>query len=296
MKKIRIITGVLCLITLIGWGAYLYKDYKSQDNDPPVLQAGSKTLTVGINASESMLTKDVTAIDNVDGDISDRILIENIVKKENGKQNEFQITYVAFDQASNAGQLTRNLIYKDYKLPHFSLKRPLRFPENQEMSLLDLFKAEDCLEGDISSFITIEDHSGLSKQAPKAGFYEVTLSVTNSFGDTASLPVLIEIFQNTYDEQVNRPRMVLKDYIVYIEKDAEFEPKAYVDYVVDKNQVVIDNTKNTPTGNSQKLNMPSIKTESDVDTKVPGVYSVFFTYTSPRTGYQGDARLIVIVE
>lgn len=296
MKKIRIITGVLCLITLIGWGAYLFKDYQSQDNDPPVLQAKSNTLTVSISADESTLTKDVTAIDAVDGDISDRVLIEKIVKKENGKQNEFQITYVAFDQANNAAQLTRNLIYKDYRLPHFSLNQPLRFPENQELSLLNYFKAEDCLDGDISTFITMEDHTGVLKQAPRAGFYEVTLSVTNSSGDTASLPVQIEIYQNSYDEQINRPSIMLKEYIAYVEKGASFEPKSYLDYVVDKEKYVVDSTGSTGGANLKKINASAIRAESDVDTSVPGVYSVIYTYTSSKTGYQGNARLVVVVE
>lgn len=296
MKRARITLGILCLVTLIGFGVYLFMGYKNRDLEPPVLKAKSAVLTVSINSDQSELLKDVTATDNKDGDISDRILIQNTVKKENGKQNEFQVTYVVFDQANNAGQLTRDLIYTDYRLPHFSLDQPLRFPENQEWSLLNYFKADDCLEGDISTFITIEDHTGILKQSPRAGFYEVTLSVTNSFGDTASLPVQIEIFQNSYDEQTNRPRVMLKEYIIYLEKEASFEPKSLLKYVVDKGQVVIDNTKSTAAGNSQGLNASAVKTESDVDTKVPGVYSVIYTYTSPKTGYQGNARLVVVVE
>lgn len=295
MKKVRIVLGILCLITMIGWGSYLYTGQKNLDLEPPVLQAQADILTVSIEADESELMKGVSALDERDGDISNTILIENIVKKEDGEWNEFLITYVAFDSANNAGHLTRTLVYEDYRLPHFILQKPLRFPENQKLALLNYFKAEDCLEGDISTFITLLDNSDILNDLPRAGFYEITLSVTNSLGDTAELPVQIEIYENNYEEQMYRPQILLTEYITYVKQGAEFEQKHYLDYIQDKSKMLID-FSNSVSNSSEKVNVSDISSESDVNTDIPGVYSVIYTYTSKKTGYSCNARLIVVVE
>lgn len=296
MKKARVILGILCLITLIGWGMYLYMGYKNQDVEPPVLQAKTDTLTVSITSDESEFLKDVTAKDNRDGDISDRVLIEKIEKKEGGKVNEFLVTYIAFDQASNVGYLTREVSYKDYRLPHFSLDVPLRFPENRQFSLLDYFKANDCLEGDISSNITLEDNSGILKDAPRAGFYEVTVSVANSYGDTAVLPVLVEIYENNYEEQMNRPHIILTKYITYVKRGDMFEAESFLDYVEGQGRFYVDYAGRELEEGAQTIGTEAIQIESDVNTEVPGVYSVLYAYTSGKTGVTGNARLIVVVE
>lgn len=296
MKKVRVILGILCLTTLLGLGVYLYMGYKNQDTEPPVLQAGSDILNVSIADDESKLLMDVTAKDNRDGDISDRIIIEKIEKKEGGKVNEFLVTYVAFDQASNVGYLTRDLIYEDYRLPHFSLEVPLRFPENQSFTLLNCFKADDCLEGDISTYITLDDESGILKESPRAGFYEVTVSVANSLGDVAELPVQVEIYANNYEEQMNRPKIILTEYLTYIKSGSTFDAKSYLDYIEGQGRFYIDYTGKELEEEVQKISAEDIQIKSNVETDTPGVYSVLYAYTSGKTGATGNARLIVVVE
>lgn len=296
MKKVRIILGILCLITLVGFGVYLFTKHTNQDVEPPIIQAKSSSLNVSITADESELLKGVTARDNQDGDISDRILIEKIEKKAGGKVNEFQVTYVVFDQASNAGYLTRDLVYQDYRLPHFRLDVPLRFPENKQFSLLDYFSADDCLEGDISSYITLDDESGILNEAPRAGFYDVTVSVTNSFGDTAEIPVQIEIYANNYEEQMNRPRIRLTEYITYVKRGSEFDAKRYLDYIEGQGRFYIRYEGRELEENVGWISAEQIQYESDVKTDTPGVYSVLYAYTSGKTGSTGNTRLIVVVE
>lgn len=296
MKKTRIILGILCLITLVGFGAYLFTKHINQDVEPPVIQAESGALNVSIAADESELLKDVTARDNQDGDISDRIMIEKIEKKAGGKLNEFQVTYVVFDQASNAGYLTRDLVYQDYRLPHFRLDVPLRFPENRQFSLLNYFSADDCLEGDISSYIMLDDESGILETAPRAGFYDVTVSVTNSFGDTAEIPVQIEIYANNYEEQMNRPRIRLTEYITYVKRGGAFDAQRYLDYIEGQGRFYIRYEGRELEENVEWISAEEIQYESDVKTDTPGVYSVLYAYTSGKTGSTGNTRLIVVVE
>ena len=101
MKKARIILGILCAVIMAGGGLYIRNVQKNMDVEGPVLQAETTDITVSIQASDQELIQGVSAVDEVDGDVSDTILIEDVEKKENGAPNEFLITYAAFDQASN---------------------------------------------------------------------------------------------------------------------------------------------------------------------------------------------------
>lgn len=101
-------------------------------------EAGGSTekLEVGIETGEEELLKDVVAKDDRDGDVSDSVMISKIEKKKDGEENEFVISYVGFDKSSNSGTLTRDLIYTDYRKPHFALSEELRFPETRRFPFL----------------------------------------------------------------------------------------------------------------------------------------------------------------
>lgn len=300
MKKARIILGILCAVTMIGGGFYIRNVQKNMDVEGPVLQAETADITVSIQASDQELIQGVSAVDEVDGDVSDTILIENIEKKENGASNEFLITYAAFDHANNTGTLTRTLYYTDYEQPHFILKQPLRFPENKKVSLLSYFQVEDCIDGDISVFVTMEGSKEILKETPQKGYYDVNLSVINSVGDTAELPVQVEIYEDSYEEQTMKPKLALNQYIVYLKQDQKFDPNSYLAYVQDGDMMQIDfgteaESEDVPTG-SPVVDITSIRIESDVDNSIPGVYSVVYSYTSEKTGYDCNTKLIVVVE
>ena len=300
MKKARIILGILCAVIMVGGGLYIRNVQKNKDVEGPVLQAETADITVSIKASDQKLIQGVSAVDDVDGDVSDTILIEDVEKKENGAPNEFLITYAAFDQANNTGTLTRTLYYTDYEQPHFILEQPLRFPENKKVSLLSYFQVEDCIDGDISVFVTMEGSKEILKEEPQKGYYDVTLKVTNSVGDTAELPIQVEIYEDSYEEQTMRPKVALNQYIVYLKQGQEFDPNSYLDYVQDGGMMQIDfgaeeENEGVPTS-SPKIDISRIRIESAVDISTKGVYSVVYSYTSEKTGYDCNTRLIVVVE
>ena len=302
MRKARIILGILCLVTVIGGGIYYQRTKKQIDTESPVLRAETDEITVSILDAEQELLSNLSAVDNKDGDVSDSILIESIEKNEDGVPNEFLITYAAFDKANNSASLTRTLYYSDYEQPHFILKQPLRFPENQQLSLLNYFQAEDCLDGDISPFITLEGSADILKDTPQKGFYEIKLSVTNSVGDTAELPIQVEIYEDSYEEQTMRPTIVLNQYITYLKQGQELDTNTYLDHIQDKGVRPIDfeasgkEDEDELQGASAYVNIADIHVESNVDSSIPGVYSVVYSYTSQETGYDGNATLVVVVE
>lgn len=310
MKKARILLGLLCLLAIVG-GVYYQKQEQAEiDITGPVVKADTKKIKVGINADDAELIRGVSARDEKDGDVSDSIVIESVTKKADGSEKEFFITYAAFDDSSNASKLTRRLIYTDYQKPHFSIKAPLRFPANQPVNLFDSIQAEDCLDGDITPFITLEGDEGLQGE-PQKGFYNCTLTATNSVGDTAELPVVVEVFEDGYEDQMT-PQVMLTDYLVYIKKGDAFDPNTYLDYVRDRGHCLIDYgamvdvykggkwqqlTEQIANGSEELwVNISQISITSDVNPEEKGIYSVIYSYTAPETGYGCNTRLIVVVE
>lgn len=311
MKIARIILGLLCVACLAGGAYYVRESRKDVDTEGPRLEAASDTLEVSIEDTDEVLLQDVVAEDDRDGNVSDSIIIESISKKADGSENEFEITYVAFDQSNNSGKLTRNLVYIDYQKPHFALSEELRFPANQAVSLLDYVTAEDCIDGDVSPFITVEGAEELQGE-PASGIYDCTLQVINSVGDTAELPLQVEIYEDSYEERSFRPYVVLTDYLIYHPKGQELDLTKLIAHVEDQGYNKIDYgpmvtvyergeaeqvTEQIANGSKEKwVNISQISVNSNVDINQEGVYTVVYSYTSPENGYEGNTRLTVVVE
>lgn len=311
MKIIRMVLGILCILCLTGAVIYVLESRKNADTEGPVLKAASDTLTVSIEDEEDKLYKDIAATDDRDGNVSDSIMAEGISKKNGSEANEFEITYVAFDRSSNFGILSRNLVYTDYRKPHFAFLQELRFPENQPVSLLDYITADDCIDGDVTPFITVDGAEKLQGQ-PASGIYDCTLSVTNSVGDTADLPIQVEIYEDSYDERSFRPYVVLTDYLIYHPKGEDLDLTRLIAHVQDQGYCKIDYGPMVTVSNNGKLeevteqiangskekwvNISRISVNSNVDINQEGVYSVIYSYTSQDSGYEGNTRLTVVVE
>lgn len=311
MKIARIVLGILCILCLGGGVYYVRETRKNIDTEGPKLEAASDTLKVSIEDPEDKLFEDVAATDKRDGNVSDSIMTEGISKKADSGANEFEITYVAFDHSNNSGTLTRSLIYTDYRKPHFAFSQELRFPANQAVSLLDYITADDCIDGDVTPFITVDGAEKLQGQ-PASGIYDCTVSVTNSVGDTAELPVQVEIYEDSYDERSFRPYVVLTDYLIYHPKGEELDLTKLIAHVEDQGYCKIDYgpmvtvtdkgeteevTEQVANGSKEKwVNISQISVNSSVDINQEGVYTVIYSYTSPDSGYEGNTRLTVVVE
>jgi hypothetical protein len=333
MKKTRILLGMLCICSIVGGSYYVYIQRSRQDTEPPSLTSENDCISASIEATEEELTEGITAWDEVDGDVSDSVLIESITKTDD-EDNMFEITYAAFDHSNNYGKLTEKLQYTDYQKPHFSISEPLRFAENQSVQLFDILSATDCIDGDLSPFITLEGGENLL-DSPSKGIYDCTVSVTNSVGDTSILPLQIEVYEDSYEERTYRPVIYLNKYVVYLTEGSDFDAYSYIDHINDQEkyckvtteipvQSAIDTeTEKTADGvqtdaaaqtadaaeaqtaeqaqteeleEEDLISVSEIQVTSNVDTSVPGVYSVVYTYTSEKTNYDCNANLIVVVE
>lgn len=105
-SMITTILSVLCGILLLGAVVGIcVKDRTA----PKISLNGKNTLTYTEDDSYDVLLKDMSAVDNVDGDVTDTIRVSNIYVTDEGKAI---VVYVAKDSSNNIGKLKREVRYK----------------------------------------------------------------------------------------------------------------------------------------------------------------------------------------
>lgn len=278
----------LALIMLCSGLFLLYMvSYQGKlDTQPPTISFADGMLELSALDPKEALLQGVTANDNADGDVTDSVVVASIQMVD--KDGTINVTYAAFDTAGNVARAVRQARYTDYKSPRFSLKTSLTFAYNSFFDLLTLVKAEDMLDGDISHRIRITplDEATLSS----IGNHRVELKVSNSLGETAKLVIPVEVYAiGTYDAVVT-----LTDYIVYLPVGGELDAESYLDEYI-RSGSAAPLWEGLPEGYSMEI-------ESNVQSDVPGVYTVTYRITQTvGTGtnakmHTGYAKLIVVVE
>lgn len=268
----------LTVLCCIGFMGYLALTERMNDNTAPEISFASQMLVVSVDASNEELLAGVSARDEKDGDVTDSILVEGISGL--GSDQLATITYAAFDEAGNVAKATRTLKYADYSSPRFSLSTALIFRSGSSVNLLKYVGAEDVIDGTLDEKVkaTLVSEENV---VDGVGCYEVEFRVTNSMRDTAYLTIPVELVPSgMYNAAV-----YLREYLTYVKKDSDFD---YSDYL-EELQIGAEkiSLQEKPAG-------VSVSYDSDVNTSVPGTYSV--TYTVSSGMYTGYTRLIVIVE
>lgn len=265
MKKSKKNLNILpiILIPVIIFLGYIGYAKLFTDNTAPVITLESDTLTVSVYDNETALMDGVSAEDNRDGDLTSSVVVEKKTPLEDGMR---KVTYAVIDSKGNVGRAERKVMYTGYEETVFHLTAPLRFLFHGNYNLTSHIKAENVMDGDLTSQIKCETEYGFAAEAYK--YYDAEFSVTDSAGRTTKLPVKVEF----YDPEKEPYTITLTDYLVYVEKGGYFDPMAYYE--------------SSDAGMSPEI-------ESDVDTDKPGVYHV--TYTVGSEDAKGVSRLVVVV-
>ena len=296
LKRYVILPVALCfLLTAVYSIVFVFMD----DRKRPEITMDSDVLSVSVHAGQKALLQGVTATDNKDGDVTSGILVEGISKMTENKTAV--ITYVAYDDSGNASKASRTIEFTDYQPPVFGQEEALVFASNTAPDVLEFMTAEDILDGDISNRIKgtlLSDTTSLNYP----GVHDVEFRVTNSMGDTQYITLPVEGYQaGDFNAKAE-----LTEYLVYIKAGEDFDPRAYLQ------NIVIGNTKYsldpdinddlrlyfnnyTSPAINPKVDIVNVEISSNVDTDVPGVYSV--AYTIDYAGrYDACTRLNVVVE
>lgn len=218
MKK-NIFCIILLLFSITALVLFLKREAKINDTVAPVLYCESDTITASVEITEEELLQGVTATDNIDGDVSDSIVVQSI--SDFIRDNERIITYAAIDSHMNVGRIERTLVYTDYEAPTFSLSKPLSYVVGSRVNVLANIRANSVVDGDITKKIRYGLDTIIDNLTP--GVYPVEFRVTDSCGKTSYLNTEVEIYDTSY----SGIDVTLKKYIVYVKKNSDFQPEKY---------------------------------------------------------------------
>ena len=260
---------IALLVMLAANIATLIYQGTTDTTDPPVIECSGGILDVTSSVSEAELLVGITARDNQDGDLTDHVIVASVSKLISN--DTAKVTYLVFDSDDNMASFVRKIRYTDYRKPRFQLNQPLVYNTTEEVDLLSRLGAHDRIDGDISDKVRFSTLA--STEDPD--IFDVTVQVTNSMGDTAS--VVLPVMRQTVDP--TRPEIRLTSYLQYVDKDSAFDPMDHLERVL-----LLDS----------EADMDKVKVQNWVDTSNVGTYRVFYTYTDDYG--TGTAILTVVVQ
>lgn len=279
LRRFAIYIFVISVLVTAFFGIYRYM---TADHQGPILKVDDEEMVCSVEDGDKELLDGVTARDDHDGDITDRVMVENISNfTGDGKRI---VTYVVADSSNHVSRATRTISYKDYEKPQFEVKTAPRFSMAELDSATDyakFVKATDLIDGNITKNIKISSVDDY-KENEYGGFRDVVFQVSNSAGDTSTLPITI-----SYTE-TGAPVVNLSSYVVYLKKNAGFNPGNYMA------SVEMGNTKYS-VADFRETAKGTIDIKNNVNMKEPGVYSVEFAAKAPN-GKSSVTYMKVIVK
>lgn len=254
MRYLRLFS-ILFLIVSVLFTIWANIHYLSKVNrDKPVLKNNVEFLEISVEDDKKNLFSGLSAYDATDGDLTDKIMIastSHFIEKGTVK-----IKYVVFDSHNNSTTLTRKVKYTDYYSPEFELEKAPVYVKGNSFDLLDYIKVTDAIDGDISDRIRVISNAVSNFST---GVYPVILEVSNSYGDTARVEIMV-----TYLDKKNTVSINLHKYLVYIEQDEEFNPMEWIDSVT--------------IGENKNLSIEDVTVQGNLDTNTPGFYQLSYNY------------------
>ncbi len=270
MKIFRMVVFLLSIVTgifyFIQFGVYGVKT----NGTYPSITSDRKVIEVSI-IDKDKLFEGLSAHDDKDGDLTDKILIENVSKfLEKGVCN---ITYAVCDSDNNVSKLTRKVKYTDYESPRFQIDHEPQFYIGSTINMEDFIKCYCLIDGDISNKIKY-DIGNLTTNVP--GVYTVNAKVTNSKGDVVDLSFEVVV----RERNVKTPKIKLESYVLYVNTGEEVNPKDYIQSVTGIDGLFLD--------------ISHVNIYSDLDTSKPGEYKIYYSVSEGAETY--TTSMVCVVE
>ena len=283
MKQRYLLLSVLLAAAIALFGVYLFMTDLTKDTTAPVITVDEGILEISVEDPGEVLMTGVTALDDRDGDVTATMLVESVYGISD--DNVTTVTYAAFDRAGNVSKIQREVRYTDYREPRFELFHSLCFPKKTGFDLLEYVGASDVLEGDIRRRVRATLVSD-TRNIDEIGTHVVRFQVTNSMGDTVVEELPVEI----YNPEWYTADVVLDEYLIYLKQGDVFRAADHLrKFVVPGEE--IDISRGVPNDIYSDI-------RNNVNTRVPGVYTVEYTLTKTinQESFSGRAVLVVIVQ
>jgi hypothetical protein len=271
MRLLRWFILIVFIITTAVFTITYVNEKRTTDTTIPVITVENELIEVSFEATDEELLQGVTAYDEKDKDITDKVIVESVSKFY--KTGVCKVVYAVCDSDNHVANATRKIKFRNYESPKFYLDESLCYSIYDKIDITDAFRVEDCIDGDISRNIIVTSEDFVSSVS---GIFNIDISVTNSKGDTSTLklPIVIE------DRSLSAPTITLSEYLVYINKGEELD---FASYLV-----------GAMTKAGKEIPLDEVKIESNLNVMHEGTYSVHY-YVTDSTGAQGHSILNVIV-
>lgn len=268
MKLIKGLLVFFLVLTIILTITSRTREEKT-DGSAPIINSSLDLLAISCDYTEEDLLEGLTAYDAEDGYITDSIIPGKLSAfKEKGVS---ELDYYVYDSDDNCGRYKRKVVFSDYNSPKIAISDPLVFytKDASDGVLMNYIYGNDCLDGDVKHIKV--NSSDIDYAA--AGNYTLSVSLINSFGDTAVYDLPVHIITKVYKGLDIR----LNENLIYIKSGTEFDPADYV--------------KEVELYQTEEL-MPredwGIKIQSNVDTSKTGVYEVQYMIQKERDAVYGS--------
>lgn len=273
VKLLRRLTLALFVLVLIAFIAFSIAEKLTTDTTLPYITVDSEVIEISVKDKKDILLSGVTAYDEKDGDISDKVLIESISKFV--EPGVCTVTYAVADSDKHVAKQTRTVRYTDYTPPEFYMKRALVYGVDEALDIRAAVGARDSIDGDISDRVSIVTTDYVKNTI---GVFTVSLQVSNSMGDTIYLDVTVHVEGN----ETMAPQIQLKKSLIYVKKGEE---PNFEDYLGDV----------TVNGVLMKKDDIQLLISTNYDSAETGTYNVHY-YITTNEGYEGHSILTVVVE
>lgn len=275
MRTMRLAVVLFFLLSCVCFAAYYGMEWKNADRNVPEIQIENDKVEVYVSATEEDLLEGVTAWDEEDGDLTDRLQVVSLSPFVG--QKERTVNYIVFDSAGKPATASRTVLYRNYESPRIYIKAPLRFEVGELVEGLETldYEAVDVLDGDLTNKVRI---SYTTAYGIVAGDYNFTLQVSNSAGDTCILPVKMTILDP--NEELGKYYPVLSDYVVYVKAGRDLDEKDLLTGVAGNGRTYMFDEVVEGNEDFDVVSRRDIEINSNVNYDVPGVYTVEYSYTT----------------
>lgn len=235
----------------------------------PLINSSIDMLSLSCDYTREDLMEGLIAYDAEDGYITDSIIPGRFTPfTEKGVS---EIEYYVYDSDNNCGRYKREVVFFDYSSPKVDLSHPLVFytKDASDGDIMSCLYGKDCLDGDVKHIKV--NSSDIDYAA--VGNYTISISLINSFGDTATYDLPVHIIKKTYKGLEIR----LNENLIYIKSGTKFNPTDFV--------------KEVEWSQTEEL-IPQkdwgIEIKSNVDTSKAGIYEVRYVIKKERDEVYGS--------
>lgn len=274
-----------------------YSDYEKISGPLISGSVGTYYANVDNPVTVEYLQSLLTAIDETDGDITDKIIIvKDTYSSNKNKIGEYEIVFSVSDSAGNTSTFTLIVYVQDKTAPIINGPDYLNYSYTNLVDIEEIknnFSVTDNVDENVELLVE-SDHYTANANVP--GTYEIVFSAIDSLGNKSAKKVEIRVIDDV-EPIINGPDKIeksLSSYVSIQEILANYTAEDDIDGILELNII-----KDTYTDNNKKVGVYSITisaTDYSNNTATKTIQVEVFDDIKPIWYIQGESNLLINVD